>query len=194
MGQSDCAVAGVFITGTTKKGERVSPARRGVLDMRRIFFAVLLVACGVGAAAAQGRRAEGAPAAKSVAETLISRERSSWEAVKRKDYKTFESFLAEDFYDIFASGKAVTKAELMRDYIRSVDLLDYSLSNFKVVMLNREAAIVVYEAVAHGVERQLTSRGTEPGAPAAIHAAVTSGWARRGGRWRNVFYRENDIK
>jgi len=128
---------------------------------------------------------------KSTEEMLISYEKQSWEAVKRKDYKTFESFLADDFYDIFASGKAVTKLELLQNYIHGVNLIDYSLSDFKVIMLNNDAAIVVYTAFAHGTENQTKSRKVEI---SEIHAAVTSGWAKRDGKWLNVFYRENDIK
>ncbi len=162
--------------------------------MRHLLPAVALLMCVAGVCVGQGRETRAPGVRKPVGELLVSYEKRSWEAVRRKDYKTFESFLAEDFYDIFAGGKAVTKVELMRDYIRAVDLLDYSLSNFHVVMLNRGAAVITYEAVAHGVEHQLTSRDTPPGEPTTLHAAVTSAWALRGGRWLNVFYRENDIK
>ena len=159
--------------------------------MKRLLFAALILACGACVCEAQARKKGGA---KSVEETLVSNERRSWESVKRKDYETFGNFLAEDFYDIFPNGRAVTKAELMRDYIRGVELVDYSLSNFKVVMLNRDAAVVVYEASARGRENGAASRDEGKGQTIAIHAAVTSAWARRGGRWLNVFYREHDIK
>lgn len=131
---------------------------------------------------------------KSVEELLVANERESWESVKRKDYKAFENLLAEDFYDIFPNGQVVTKTELMEKYIRGVNLMEYSLSGFKVVMLNRDAAIVVYTARARGTEGQAASRDNAPGRVIEIHAAVTSGWARRGGKWLNVFYRECDIK
>ena len=160
--------------------------------MKRILLIVLLVTCGAVVCEAQARG--GSKNGKSVEATLVSNERRSWESVKRKDYKTFESFVAEDFYDIFPNGRAVTKTELMRDYIRGVELLDYSLTNFKVVRLSPDAAIVVYEASAHGRENAASSRDAEKGTVIAMHAAVTSGWARRGGRWLNVFYREHDIK
>jgi hypothetical protein len=162
--------------------------------MKRLLIAVLLMTCGAGVCSAQARKNARAAGSKSIEETLISNERRSWEAVKRKDYEAFESLLAEDFYDIFPDGQVVTKTELLRDYIRGVNLIEYSLSKFKVVVLNRDAAIVVYETVARGTENQATSRNTEKGREISIHAAVTSAWARRGGRWLNVFYRENDIK
>jgi hypothetical protein len=162
--------------------------------MKRMLLVILLTSCYAGVCEAQARKARGAVAGKAVEETLVSYERRSWEAVKRKDYETFGSFLAEDFYDIFPDGQVVTKTELMRDYIRGVELIEYSLSNFKVVMLNRDAAVVVYEVRARGSENQATARNVERGRVVDIHATVTSAWARRGGRWLNVFYRENDLK
>jgi hypothetical protein len=159
-----------------------------------MLLVVLLMTCGACVCEAQARRRRGAAREKSVEKTLVSYERRSWEAVKRKDYEAFESFLAEDFYDIFSNGQTVTKTELMRDYMRGVELVDYSLSKFKVVRLSSDAAIVVYEATAHGAENSAMAHDIEKGKVTEIHVAVTSAWARRGGRWLNVFYRENDIK
>jgi hypothetical protein len=159
--------------------------------MKRLFLtALLMVSLTTGLTAQTGNR-QVATGGKSTEEMLIAYEKQSWEAVKRKDYKTFENFLADDFYDIFANGKGVTKSELLQNYIRGVNLIDYSLNDFKVIMLNDDAAIVVYTALAHGTESQAKSRKVEV---SEIHAAVTSGWAKRNGKWLNVFYRENDIK
>ena len=163
--------------------------------MKSLLLVILSVAYGAGVCAAQARKVGAAAGGKNVGELLVSYERAEWEAVKRKEFEKFGSFLAEDFYDVFPNGQAVTKAELLRDYIRGVDLIDYSLSGFKVVMLNRDAAILVYEARARGRENQRSARAeTEGGGEVSIHVAVTSGWALRGGRWLNVFYRENELK
>ena len=126
--------------------------------------------------------------------TLIRYEHQSWEAVKQKDYKKFSSFLAPDFYDVFSNGQTVGKQELLDKYVRGVNLVDYSLSSFHVRLLNRDAAIVVYEAVAHGSESQTMAHDIKQGEVSTIHVTVTSAWARRKGKWLNVFYRENDIK
>jgi hypothetical protein len=159
--------------------------------MKQLFLIALLMVSAVVTSMAQTGKRRIATEGSVTEERLISYEKLSWEAVKRKDYETFGSFLADDFYDIFANGKAVTKAELLQNYIRGVNLRDYSLSDFKVIMLNNDAAIVAYTALAHGTEGQAKSR---EGEVSEIHAAVTSGWAKRNGKWLNVFYRENDIK
>ena len=159
--------------------------------MKQLFLVALLTVSMTASLMAQTGNKQVATGSKSTEEMLISYEKQSWEAVKRKDYKTFESFLADDFYDLFANGQGVTKSELLQNYIRGVNLIDYSLSDFKVIMLNDDAAIVVYTALAHGTESQAKSRKVEV---SEIHAAVTSGWAKRNDKWLNVFYRENDLK
>jgi hypothetical protein len=159
--------------------------------MKQLFLIALLIVGMAASLMAQTGNKQVATGSKSTEEMLISYEKQSWEAVKRKDYKTFESFLADDFYDIFANGQGVTRSELLQNYIRGVNLIDYSLNDFKVIMLNDDAAIVVYTALAHGMESQAKSRKVKV---SKIHAAVTSGWAKRDGKWLNVFYRENDIK
>jgi hypothetical protein len=161
--------------------------------MRQVLAVLLILVCGVVEAEAQARQS--GAGGRSLEELIVSLEKQEWEAVRQKDYKKFESFLAEDFYDVFPNGQAVTKTELMQNYIRGVELVEYSLSGFKVVVLNRDAAVLVYEARARGMENQRAAReGAEKGKEVTTHVAVTSAWARRGGRWLNVFYRENDLK
>src|SRR5919202_5021690 len=136
--------------------------------MKHSFLITLLIVSLTSSSTEQSGDKQVTTGSKSTEEMLIAYEKQSWEAVKRKDYKTFESFLADDFYDIFANGKGVTKSELLQSYIRGVNLIDYSLNDFKVIMLNNDAAIVVYTAVAHGTESQAKSR---KGEVSEIHAA-----------------------
>jgi hypothetical protein len=118
----------------------------------------------------------------------------SWALVQKKDYERFGELLADDFYDVFSTGKTVDKRELLDRYIRGVELVDFDLSAFHVVMLDDDAAIVVYEARFHGRETQEMAHAGKPGELQTDHVAVTSAWARRNGRWLNVFYREGDLK
>jgi hypothetical protein len=97
----------------------------------------------------------------SPADTLIAYETETWSLIRRKDLKGFASYLAEDFYDIFPDGKERTKSELL-EFLSAADLKDYRLSNFRVTMLNEDAAIVTYQVDARAC------------------------WAKRGGRWLNV--------
>jgi hypothetical protein len=112
----------------------------------------------------------------SPAETLIAYEHETWSLIKCKDLEGFASYLAEDFYDIFPDGKERTKLDLL-EFLRGADLKEYRLCNFRVTMLTHDAAIVTYH-----VEARALIQGKE----IAMNNAVTSGWARRGGRWLNV--------
>src|SRR6476469_6676590 len=105
--------------------------------MTQLFLVALLTASALITSTAQIEKKPAGLGNRLTEEVLISYERQSWEAVKRKDYETFDSFLADDFNDIFVNGRVVTKSEL-QNYIRGVDLTDYSLSGFKVIMLNED--------------------------------------------------------
>lgn len=158
--------------------------------MHSLLLAVLLVAPAW--ATAQDPSSSAPADASAVEQRLIANEKGSWEAARRKDYAAFGSLLADDFVDVFPNGKIVGKKELLEQYIRGVDLREYSLSDFRVVWLSRDAALVVYRAVARGSEHQLQAH-TASGEEIEVHVAVTSGWALRDGVWKNVFYRENDL-
>lgn len=133
-------------------------------------------------APAQGGPAK--PDSASVEAELIAKEKRTWELYKNKDVKALAEMTSEDFYDIYPAGEVVDKKQYLQDVLE-MDVKDYSLADFKVVMLNEGAAIVVYKARVHALvkSRELKSE-----------VAVTSGWARRGGRWLNVFYRENALE
>ena len=113
---------------------------------------------------------------RSQVDTLIACEHETWRLIKRKDLKGFANCLAEDFYDIFPDGVERTKSELL-EFLSEAELKDYRLSDFRVTMLTRNAAIVTYQVNAHAfIQRR----------EIALNNSVTAGWVRRGGRWLNV--------
>jgi hypothetical protein len=112
----------------------------------------------------------------SAADTLIAYEYETWSFIKRKDLNGFASYLAEDFYDIFPDGHERTKLELL-EFLRGADLKDHRLSNFRVTMLTHDAAIITYHVDARAIIQ---------GKEILMNNSVTSGWAKRGGRWVNV--------
>lgn len=57
------------------------------------------------------------------------------------------------------------------------ELKEFHLSNFRVTMLNPDAAIVTYRADARAVIQ---------GKEVSLKESVTAGWSRRNGRWLNV--------
>src|SRR5688572_12266376 len=116
------------------------------------------------------------PEKQSTEETLIAYERETWRLIKGKDLEGFASYLAEEFYDIFPDGKERTKPELL-EFLRTAELKEFHLTNFRVTMLNQDAAIVTYRADARAVIQDKE---------VSLKESVTAGWARRDGRWLNV--------
>ncbi len=97
--------------------------------------------------------------------------------IQRRDLQGFSRYLADDFYDIFPDGAQRTKSELL-EFLSQAELKEYHLSNFRVTMLNEDAAVVTYRA---------TAQARIEGAEVALRENVIGGWARRAGRWLNVF-------
>jgi ketosteroid isomerase-like protein len=112
----------------------------------------------------------------SAADILVEQEKQTWALIQQKDLEKFANYLAEDFYDIFPDGEERSKSELLA-FLSQADLKDYQLSNFRVTMLNSDAAIVTYN---------VDARAFIQGKEMSMHNAVTSGWAKRDGRWLNV--------
>ena len=112
----------------------------------------------------------------SAADTLVAHEKETWALIRQKDLEKFATYLAEDFYDIFPDGEERSKSELL-EFLRNAELKEYQLTNFKVTMLNSDAAIVTYNVDARAVIQAKEI---------SMHNAVTAGWAKREGRWLNV--------
>ena len=118
----------------------------------------------------------------SEAETVLNYEKQMREFVKRKDLKTFGSFIAEDWYGNF-DGRDSTKSKLLEGLGRA-NLKDFQLSNVRTTTLNKDALIFTYQA-----DERFIIEGKE----ILFHFNITSGWAKRGGNWLNVYLREQRL-
>lgn len=148
------------------------------------IFTGVLIALGLLEAVVAAAQPPTPAAGPSVEEQLIDSEKQTWVLYGKKDARGLSELAADDFYDIYADGTVVDKKQWLAD-MQDVTVESYSLSDFKVVRVSEDAAIVVYKARAKGAfkDRKIESQ-----------VAVTSAWARRGGRWLNVFYRENVLE
>jgi uncharacterized protein (TIGR02246 family) len=116
-------------------------------------------------------------------DTLIAREKEVWEAIKTKDLKRFASFLAED--QVYVSSDGVrSKAETVKNLADST-VPEIKLDDWKVTLIDRDAAIVTYRATATP-----PACGPETAAPVARNTTV---WAKRGGKWLAVFHQDTTV-
>jgi len=116
-------------------------------------------------------------------EQLIAAEkRVIWEAPAKKQMAVLRSALADEYLDVSDVG-VFTKSETLQ-LIPDLTLRDYSLDKFKVIKLDKNSAIITYEAIQHW-----TIKGQE----APSHVRATSVWVNRRGKWLVIFHQESTI-
>ena len=74
---------------------------------------------------------------------LIERQRSYFDAIIRKDYKTVDGLLAENYFATYALG-IIDRAREMKD-VREFPLVSYDISNTKVVFLDKKTALISFK-------------------------------------------------
>jgi hypothetical protein len=122
----------------------------------------------------------GAQPAEPVADDPIAREKQVWDAIKKKDYDRFASFLAEDQIEVFGWG-VNDKAASVKG-VQQVDLSKATLSDFKTVKLSDAATAVIY-----------TAKGPTPpfGKEGERNSTI---WVNRGGKWLAAFHQSTAVK
>jgi hypothetical protein len=112
---------------------------------------------------------------------LLALEESSWEAFRKRDVKALERLTAEEFVAIPSDGERWTRDELGMA-LGLITIKDYRLADARVVVLNKEAAVLTYKVV-YQVSEDGENFETE-------RLYVSATWVRRGGKWVSVFYQE----
>lgn len=114
---------------------------------------------------------------------IIAKEKEVYDDFKKKDMTAFGALLADDFVYVTSDGvhdKAATvKGAGMND------LTDVTLTDFKVIRIDKDAVVVVYNS---------DSKGTSEGKPMASKSRESSVWINRGGKWVALFHQDCDIR
>ena len=151
-----------------------------------VAVAVLAITCASQpraqkAAARPGKRRPAASAF--IEQKLVAEERRVvWEAVVKKDIRTLQAYFDDRFLDVSDVG-VFTKSETI-ELIPNLNIKDYSLKGFKVIVPKEGTAIITYEAVQHW---------TIDGKEAPSHVRASSVWVRRGSRWQIIFHQESAL-
>lgn len=120
---------------------------------------------------------------KAVQERLITREKDLFAAEQRRAVAVIDEALAEDFHEIASDGELHTKAEVM-PLLNDVKIEDYTLSDFKVLPIGDQCAILTYRA-----EIKASYRGQY--FPPRLY--MSSVWVRRQGSWRLTFHQATPV-
>ena len=153
----------------------------GALSVLLLGGALLAHAAGAKSEAAKASPA--ASAAKSDAalqEKLEATERKAWDAFKSQDFNAFKAVVAENCVSADMNGFATLDQmePMMKDYA----LESYTMEGFKLVRLDKDAAILAYT---------FNGKGTFKGQPmpsGPYYCATT--YVNRGGKWMSIFHQE----
>jgi hypothetical protein len=122
--------------------------------------------------------AAAAHAAEPVSDDPIAREKQVWDAIKKKDYDRFASFLADDQIEVFAWG--VNDKAGSVEGIKHANLSSGVLSDFKTLKINDDAVITMYMI-----------KGGGDISPSGERASTL--WAKRDGKWLAVYHQDTPV-
>jgi hypothetical protein len=144
--------------------------------MKRIVFAVTIIAALAAVAAAQSK------APKSVIDQLEKMERQAWDAFGRGDGKFFEGFYSSDATQVDPNGIMTRKEAIAAISTKPCELKNYSINNFKVTMLNASTVFVTYAA---------TQDATCGGQKVPEKLVASSVYVKRNGKWQGALHQES---
>jgi hypothetical protein len=117
-------------------------------------------------------------------DTITAQEKQIWDKIKTKDSDGFAGMLADDF--IYIAGDGIYDKAGTVSGIKTIDLTDLTLSDWKVVMLDKDAAAVTYT---------VHMKGTSNGQPIPDKPLrASSAWVKRGDKWVGVYHQECEVK
>lgn len=163
--------------------------RRRESFMKRFALSVALAVSIVAPAGSQQPRQPGATAQlpdsaaaknQSLEAQIVGLERQSWEAVKNKDYTELGSLMTAGYHEIDMDGRRNKTAAL--DNARNLTLTNYSMSDVKLSVLGKDAALLTYEVVFTG-----TFKGQPMPTQPFYYGVVYVRWH---GKWLAAFAQE----
>ena len=74
---------------------------------------------------------------------LVDKQKSYFDAIIRKDYKTVDALLAENYYATYALG-IIDRVREMKD-VREFPLVSYDISETKVMFLDKKTGLISFK-------------------------------------------------
>ena len=110
---------------------------------------------------------------------ITAKERELWEAIKAKNWDAFAALLADD--QLYVGPDGVENRAQSLEGIRRLNVTDYTLSDWRMVRLDDDAAVITYTAAARGDYAGQTM-------PADYRERASTVWVNRNGRWAAVLH------
>lgn len=147
---------------------------------------ILLCSVLIGVAAATPGWADDAKDREKLRDTLMQREKDSWEMVKKKDVASLRDFFVDDAVLIFNDGSRFSKAEFLK-IAPDFKLDSYAIEGKgEIVVLTSDAATLVY--------RITYTSAIKDGKAKKVTLLSSSSYVRRDAKWLGVVYQETSAK
>ena len=118
----------------------------------------------------------------SVEEQLVANMNKAWDAFKNKDEKAFNALVADDCWEVAPNGSVYSKAQILEN-MRNSNITEFSLTDFKVLWIDQDAAILMYKA---------SAKGTLRGKPIPEgQLTVSDVWVKKDGKWMDKHHQES---
>ena len=112
-----------------------------------------------------------------------AREKAVWATIEKKDMTAFAANLTDDF--IYVSGDGVSdKAATVKGLSGAGTMSNQSLSDWKFVPLDKDAAVLVYSAKGNSVMNGQTH-------PYSSYASTV--YVNRAGKWQAIYHQDCDV-
>ncbi len=117
-------------------------------------------------------------------EDIINQERQVIDAVRRNDHNAFAGYLADDH--IYVTADRVHDRAHSIEAIKSVEVNELTASDYKVLNIDQDAAVVYYT---------INFKGSMQGKPLPPETArASTAWVKRDGKWVAAYHQECDIE
>ncbi len=127
--------------------------------------------------------AETKPAAGPSEADISAKEKDVWDAIEKKYYAVYSAALDNDYVEVTADG--VFDRSGVVNVVKELTLSDVTLSDWKFLPIDKDAAIITYTAAYKGEFQG------KPFPPASMRG--TSMWLNRGGKWLCVYHQETEV-
>jgi len=114
----------------------------------------------------------------------IAKEKTTWDALKKKDYEAFANMLDGNYLEISGDGM-FDKAGIVA-YVKDLTITDTTYSDWKLLPIDKDAVILMYQVTIKGTFK---NQAIPPGP-----YRVSSAWVNRDGTWQAAFYQETLAK
>ncbi len=115
---------------------------------------------------------------------LIAKEKSAWDAFKKKDVNAFKKVLAPEYIEIVDSGVKDTAAVVAS--MNDIAIEELTFSDWKMTQIDKDAALLTYKV---NIKGKFKGQDIPPG---PYYEA--SAYVNRNGEWLAIYYQETESK